>query len=1079
MENNFNTESSSSFALQSSSETLFSIQLLDFKTSLLEALEELRMRREAETQYEEHIGKIIVEIQELKWQKETLQNQKETLAKQHKEAMAVFKKQLQMKMCALEEEKGKYQLATEIKEKEIEGLKETLKALQVSKYSLQKKLSEMEQKVQLHFLAKEDHHKQLNEIEKYYATITGQFGLVKENHEKLEQNVQEAIQLNKRLSALNKKQESEICSLKKELKKLTSDLIKSKVTCQYKMGEENINLTIKEQKFQELQERLNMELELNKKINEENAHIQEERQNVIISFQHMQQLLQQQTQANTEMKAELKVLKENNQTLERDNELQREKVRENEEKFLILQNEHEKALGTWRKHVEELNGEMNEIKNELSSLKETHIKLQEHYNQICDQKKFEEDKKFQNVPEINNENSGMSAEKSENTIIQKYNSGQEIREENSVSFCSDTEYTEREEKKEGLPKGEIIIEDLQLLEKCCKNEMDTTVPQDENRSEISLSKILCIDKELISQGQTLNVTDLRKSVPTEIKDKVCLEKDNGCTEFKSPTSLFLVANTSIETKMIHLESMDALDCHHPDVHMEAENNRTSCDSILNETVPNTNHNKDVSENEPFKQQFRMLSCTQESSAEREMKNTDQTKAELDSPLDVKENPVQWEKCSLQDSSSIMLDNKQCKTKQIQLLNKKSECSILPLKQTSDFQQVCNDTLEKVELNIPCDTASNYPISSAPFSDNLRLLENSDKNVNIVPMLVKPSSSPGKRTVWENLNEMQRSQFKDCLECLENNNMTIPHLHIDNENTHASQAEDMKTAVQRKTSTEIQFSSKDGQIDENQITEATKNDLFLFVNVNERQHSLSNTEKTESLNDIVSEKIYIEGQLEESCSFHIKPSGDLVNTSGRSAFDLSTSDKKTEKTPVYLNFLDPGTWSKVNQTESQTVSTSASSILSLLKERPIRPSDNRKIVSMTLGKNIGVDEVRKDVGPDTTSINRVADTLNNSSIHPDPKGEPSEERNAIAKTFYDSSFPTEHVKTKPLKSTLLRSPLQGIKIKDTTDLAASFTGEDDWQSLVTNQINEIETFLSLERDNQPRKRKAEEMLEKTD
>lgn len=46
--------------------------------------------------------------------------------------------------------------------------------------------------------------------------------------------------------------------------------------------------------------------------------------------------------------------------------------------------------------------------------------------------------------------------------------------------------------------------------------------------------------------------------------------------------------------------------------------------------------------------------------------------------------------------------------------------------------------------------------------------------------------------------------------------------------------------------------------------------------------------------------------------------------------------------------------------------------------------------------------------DTTSIKRVADTLNNSTIHPDPKGEPSEERNATAKTFYDSSFPTEHV-----------------------------------------------------------------------
>lgn len=38
---------------------------------------------------------------------------------------------------------------------------------------------------------------------------------------------------------------------------------------------------------------------------------------------------------------------------------------------------------------------MNEIKNELSLLKETHVKLQEHYNKLYDQKKDEECKKFQ------------------------------------------------------------------------------------------------------------------------------------------------------------------------------------------------------------------------------------------------------------------------------------------------------------------------------------------------------------------------------------------------------------------------------------------------------------------------------------------------------------------------------------------------------------------------------------------------------------------------------------------------------------------------------------------------------------
>nr|XP_055137978.1 coiled-coil domain-containing protein 73 isoform X4 [Symphalangus syndactylus] len=938
MENNFNTESSSTFTLQSSSETLFSIQLLDFKTSLLEALEELRMRREAEIHYEEQIGKIIVETQELKWQKETLQNQKETLAEQHKEAMAVFKKQLQIKMCALEEEKGKYQLATEIKEKEIEGLKETLKALQ--------------------------------------------------------------------------------------------------------------------------------ELELNEKINEEITCIQEEKQDIIISFQHMQQLLRQQIQANTEMEAELK-------TLERDNELQREKVKENEEKFLNLQNEHEKALETWKRQAEELNGEINKIKNELSSLKETHIKLQEHYNKLCNQKTFEDDKKFQNVPEVNNENSEMSTEKSENTIIQKYNTEQEIREENMENFCPDTEYREKEEKKEGSFIEEIIIEDLQLFEKSFKNEIDTVVSQDENQSEISLSKTLSLDKEVISQGQTSNTMDNRKSVTTEIKDKICLEKDNGGTEFKSPNNHFVVLDTAIETEKIHLERTRGLDVHHTDVNLKVENNKTSLNSILNETAHNTyhNNNKDVSENEPFKQ-FRLLPGTQEHALEKEITNSDQTKADLDSSLDIKKNPVPCQKYSLQNSSNVMLDDKQCKIKQIQLLTKKSECSILLSKETSDFLQVCNDTSEKPELTVPCDIVIDHHVSYAAFSTNSKvLLKNSDKNVHSMPMLVKPNSSPEGKTMWKNMSDMQNSQFNNCLGYLENTNVNVSHLHLNNENSHASQAKDVKTAVHMKTCTEIEFSNKKNQIDENQVTEATKNDLFLFVSINERQHTLlNNTEKTESLNDIVSGKMFSEGQLEESHSFHIKPSGDLVNRSGRSTFDLSTSDKKTEKTPVYMNFSDPSPWSKVNHIESQTASSSTPSISLLLKERPLDPSENKKIISMALCKNIGVDDVGKDIGPDTASINRVADTLNNWSIHPDPKGEPSEEKNAIAKTFYDSSFPTEHVKTKPLISTPLQSHLQAIKTKNTS-------GDDDWQSLITNQLNKSENLLSLENDNQPKKRKAEEMLEK--
>ncbi|XP_005064601.1 coiled-coil domain-containing protein 73 [Mesocricetus auratus] len=1055
MEDSCDSKSSSTFTLQSSSETMASIQLLDFRTSLLEALEELRIRREAETQYEEQIAKIIMETQELKWQKETLQNQKEALIKQHKEAMGVYKNQLQMKMCALEEEKGKYKLATEIKEKEIEGLKEALKTLQVSQYSLQKKVSEMEQKAHLHHLAKEDYHKQLNEIEKYYVTITNQFGLVKENHAKLEQNVQEAIQLNKRLSTLNEKQESEIVSLKKELRKVASELIKSKVKCQRKMEEESIDLIIKEQKYEELQERLNMELELNKKINEEIAHIREQKQDIIISFQHMQQLLQQQTQANIEVNAELKVLRENTQTLERDNELQREKVKENEEKFLNLQNEHEKALGTWKRHVEELCGETNEIKNELSLLKKTHAKLEEHYNRLHDQKKNEECKMFQNIPELNNENSDeLSSKKSENTSIQKYNSGQEIWGENAKSFCSDTDHNREKEKMKDLPIEEIA-KDLQPFEISAKNETNTMVFQDRHQRGMSPSKVLCLDKYVSDQEQALNVTDCRKSVTVEVKDRVCLENDNGCSELKSLNNFSLVVDESLETEKICLEGMEGLGLLHSgvDVPLETQSNKAPFNGISNEMAHKRNYNTEVSENKPLKQQFKLLPADLVNATEKESTNHDKTKAGLDSFLDIKLSLNECKKHASYDPSNVMLDDKYRKIKQSS--REESECSIGPFS-CKAAQTPEATVVSAMVISPPCPST---------VSENLKVLNNSENTINTMPTLGKPASSPAERTTRKNMNNIQNSPFKNHLESSESS-VNISDFQINQGDSLAPQAKDFKSIVPM---TEKQLPS------ENQITEATKSGLFSLVDVKEKQCMLlSDREKAEALNDILSEGTFGEGQMEESRLSHLTPSADSVNTSARSAFDIPTPDKKLKKTPGYVKFVAASPWSEINQMKK--VGTSPSSFPLLLKERPVS-SESKVITQVTFCKKVGLDDTRKNIEPDTSSISRVADTVSNWSIHPDPKGQPSGERNATVKTFYDSPFPTEHVKAEPWIPTVQQSHSQAKEVTDNPDLPAFSPGNNDWQSLMINQLAEIEKLLSLENDNQVKKRKAEEMLEK--
>lgn len=70
-----------------------------------------------------------------------------------------------------------------------------------------------------------------------------------------------------------------------------------------------------------------------------------------------------------------------------------------------------------------------------------------------------------------------------------------------------------------------------------------------------------------------------------------------------------------------------------------------------------------------------------------------------------------------------------------------------------------------------------------------------------------------------------------------------------------------------------------------------------------------------------------------------------------------------------------------------------------------------------------------------------------------------------------------MKAEPRISTVQQSHSQAKEVTDTLDLLAFSPGNTEWQSLMINRLTEIEKLLSLENDNQPKKRKAEEMLEK--
>ncbi|KFQ26956.1 Coiled-coil domain-containing protein 73, partial [Merops nubicus] len=1027
MDEDFKTQVLDS-ALQSPSGTLLSIRLLDFKTSLLEAIEELRIRRETENIYEDQINKIVVEKQELEWQKETLQRQTDTLHQQNKEAMAAFKKQLQEKMFAMEEEKGKYQLAVETKEKEIDGLKEALKALQISKYTLQKKLNEMDQKLQMHLTAKEEHHKKLNEVEKCYTTIACQFGIIKGVHGKLEHSVQEAIQLNKKLTAVNKRQETEISNLKEELKKVTTDLIRSKVTSQYRVGEENINLATKEKQFQELQQKYRMETAVIKKVQEENTHIKEEKLEILSSLQCVQELLQRITRTNVTMESELNALKEEYQTLERDNELQREKAKENEEKFLNLQNEHEKALRTWKKDEENMRREIDTLKNEWNSLKGFHRHLEDY--PPPQQNQHSEQVANLQASVSNSCNSEIQAAQEENVyIIRKdgHFGDEETEVKTTMDYSSSIEELQIEQ---SINFTQIIeISNLQVLENSFKDEINVASLYEEKQGEASPRNTLSTDTDLITQGQTseIHVTECKEAENLEATHRMSLNENNANLEQKLQDSTEPLTACHTPTRKVLLDS--TVGAYKKNGKQDTDSSKQALCSTADESVCdqadtkfNTiQHNASIltpeapkTESEAPKAKSEAFLCTEKNAGcERSTSNHPAKELSFGILSYSKENSqTEYQKCSLLDRDNYV-GNELHKTEENLLNLSDFHRDKLPLEQAhlDAEDRSYDDGARNVDRNgalrsagTPTADAQDLPaVSFGRASSDDATKRHSDA----MSVLSTFNLCPPKLERGINVDDVHSKQPKQ--DSTEQTGHATNTWTSNAETISPLKADVLKIISEKKSQTD--------RIGTDELIPCKKVNYDIQIHSIKTGHSLevnnssNNTlleEKKDSLNSTVPGRKFAEGHLKESCVLPMRTSGNLVNISGRSSFDLSTSDKKAEKTPVYLNVLDPSSCSGVNQMRGQATWTSTSKEPSLLTEDLLCLVENTKVISKTQQQHIGENVDRREKGLGSTSFNRAVDTLNTPNIHRDPQGDLSEGWNVTAKTFYDSSFPTKHV-----------------------------------------------------------------------
>ncbi|XP_078114186.1 coiled-coil domain-containing protein 73 [Sander vitreus] len=388
------------------------LQLLEFKTHLLEAVEELHIRRDAETRFEDQINKLALEKQELDW------------------------------------EKGKYQVSAELKDKEINNLKEELKTLQLLKYNFEKKSSELshglracnvsgsesagqevpitclrlslltqsleltcgvavayeiEQKLALQNRSKDSHLNQLGEVEKRFSALSRQCAMVKQAHEKLEQNVDEAMKINKKLTTANEKQEATIVSLNKELEEVSNKLIKAKMSSV--RHDKAHSPSGRAQHFQQLQQKLNMETEMNKKLGDENLAVRAEKQEVMRSLLHTQQLLLSQTQTVSRVELELQTQREQYQALKQEHHRgMREKSKAMEDKVAQLMENYAASKNIWDKEKSMFLDCIKSEQQDLQAVKEAYTELHQGHTELFSQAKVQ----AQHIYELEMRDGGQS-----------------------------------------------------------------------------------------------------------------------------------------------------------------------------------------------------------------------------------------------------------------------------------------------------------------------------------------------------------------------------------------------------------------------------------------------------------------------------------------------------------------------------------------------------------------------------------------------------------------------------------------------------------------------------------------------
>ena len=354
-----------------------SSDFMRFQSQLVNALEELQLKRIGESESEERIKHLMDGQHDLNKKLDEALQRAVKAEDSQEEKVCGIKKQYETQIKSYLEDRNKLAFDCKCAEKEMKGIKDEIMALQLDKYNLEKKLKEQERKLYLQNSNKDATQEQLRELKSTSTSLTKRVNDQESNLGRLAKCVEQYGLLNKKLMYINNHHECEITSYKTRVTSLQEKVLELSTRLQQEPKDDQAKLEDKVRTINKLQQVLMREQESVSELKKELLNIKSDHQKCCQLIQSAHSLVQKQVDLNNEQALQLSNATTSLKEMEdKYAELEAE-LNEKMQDLTTSKNMYNDALSDWKSKEEAMGSRLETLRVEHKELKVTKENLEE------------------------------------------------------------------------------------------------------------------------------------------------------------------------------------------------------------------------------------------------------------------------------------------------------------------------------------------------------------------------------------------------------------------------------------------------------------------------------------------------------------------------------------------------------------------------------------------------------------------------------------------------------------------------------------------------------------------------------